>query len=43
MGLDNMRTRASLIGGRLEIRRRTHGGTVVTCSLAGPNNRKPAA
>jgi signal transduction histidine kinase len=44
MGLDNMRTRASLIGGWLEIRRRKHGGTAVTCFLARPNHhRTPAA
>lgn len=36
MGLDNMHTRAALIGGALEIRRRKHGGTAVTCSVASP-------
>lgn len=33
MGLNNMETRARLIGGRLEIRRRKHGGTAVACEL----------
>jgi len=33
MGLNNMRTRARIIGGRLEIRRRRLGGTVVSCEL----------
>ena len=36
MGLDSMRMRASLIGGRLEIRRRKHGGTAVMCELSQP-------
>ena len=41
MGLKNMQTRARLIGGRLEIRRREHGGTAVTCEFQqkpGPNH-----
>jgi signal transduction histidine kinase len=33
MGLKNMQTRARLIGGLLEIRRRKHGGTAVTCQF----------
>ena len=33
MGLKNMQTRARLIGGLLEIRRRKHGGTAVTCAF----------
>jgi signal transduction histidine kinase len=33
MGLKNMQTRARLIGGLLEIRRRKHGGTAVTCEF----------
>jgi PAS domain S-box-containing protein len=33
MGLDNMRTRARLIGGQLDIRRRKGGGTVITCEV----------
>lgn len=33
MGLKNMQTRARLIGGSLEIRRRKHGGTAVTCEF----------
>jgi PAS domain S-box-containing protein len=33
MGLDNMRARAGLIGGKLEIRRRKSGGTAVKCEL----------
>jgi signal transduction histidine kinase len=33
MGLSNLQTRARLIGGRLEIRRRKHGGTAVSCEL----------
>ena len=33
MGLNNMRTRARIIGGRLEITRRRLGGTAVTCEL----------
>ncbi|HZI31163.1 MAG TPA: GAF domain-containing sensor histidine kinase, partial [Candidatus Binatia bacterium] len=36
MGLDNMRTRAALVGGTLEIRRRKHGGTAVTCCASPP-------
>jgi nitrate/nitrite-specific signal transduction histidine kinase len=36
MGLNNMRTRAKLIGGRLEIRRRKHGGTAVLCEAPLP-------
>jgi signal transduction histidine kinase len=41
MGLKNMKTRARLIGGQLEIRRRRHGGTAVTCEFPqkpGPNH-----
>jgi signal transduction histidine kinase len=38
MGLKNMQTRARLIGGALEIRRRKHGGTAVTCEFP----QKPA-
>ena len=38
MGLNNMRTRAKLIGGRLEIRRRPRGGTVVVCELFPPSS-----
>ena len=41
MGLDNMRTRATLVGGTLEIRRRTHGGTAVTCVLSPTTGKKP--
>jgi len=37
MGLKNMAARARLMGGRLEIRRRTHGGTAVTCELLPPS------
>ena len=33
MGLDNMRLRATILGGTLEVRRRTLGGTVVACVL----------
>jgi signal transduction histidine kinase len=33
MGLKNMQTRARLVGGLLEIRRRKHGGTAVTCEF----------
>lgn len=33
MGLKNMQARARLIGGQLEIRRRKHGGTAVTCAF----------
>lgn len=33
MGLKNMQTRARLIGGLLEIRRRKDGGTAVTCGF----------
>ena len=36
MGLNNMQVRAKLIGGRLEIRRRRHGGTTVLCELPVP-------
>lgn len=36
MGLDNMRTRAALMGGTLEIRRRKFGGTAVTCNVVSP-------
>jgi PAS domain S-box-containing protein len=32
-GLDNMHTRARLIGGRLKIQRRNRGGTAVSCEL----------
>ena len=39
MGLDNMRTRASLISGEMEIRRRKNGGTSVMCILP-PHNRR---
>ena len=39
MGLDNMRTRAGLIGGEIEIRRRKDGGTSVTCVLLPQNKR----
>jgi len=38
MGLNNMRTRARIIGGRLEISRRRLGGTTVSCEL--PANEK---
>ena len=38
MGLDNMQTRARIIGGRLDIRRRKLGGTTVSCEL--PANQK---
>lgn len=41
MGLDNMRTRAALIGGTLEIRRRKHGGTAVTCVLSPTHRKQP--
>lgn len=41
MGLGNMQTRARLIGGRLEIRRRKHGGTAVTCEWPQKPGRKP--
>jgi PAS domain S-box-containing protein len=41
MGLKNMLTRAKLIGGRLEIRRRRHGGTAVTCELFQSSKAKP--
>lgn len=41
MGLGNMQTRAKLIGGRLEIRRRRQGGTVVTCELDPQPNMPP--
>lgn len=41
MGLDNMHTRAKLIGGELEIRRRKHGGTAVTCRLSSTSGAKP--
>jgi PAS domain S-box-containing protein len=41
MGLKNMQTRARLIGGRLEIRRRKHGGTAVTCSFSPAKKSKP--
>jgi signal transduction histidine kinase len=34
MGLNNMQIRARLVGSRLEIRRRRHGGTEVLCELA---------
>jgi signal transduction histidine kinase len=34
MGLENMRTRAALVGGFLEIRRRKQGGTAVSCRVA---------
>jgi signal transduction histidine kinase len=43
MGLKNMQTRARLIGGVLEIRRRKHGGTAVTCQFPhkpGPNHER---
>lgn len=41
MGLKNMQTRARLIGGLLEIRRRKHGGTAVTCQfLQRPNHER---
>ena len=43
MGLKNMQTRARLIGGNLEIRRRKHGGTAVTCEYPqkpGPNHER---
>jgi signal transduction histidine kinase len=41
MGLKNMQTRARLIGGLLEIRRRKHGGTAVTCEfLQKPNHER---
>lgn len=40
MGLDNMRTRAVLIGGQLEIRRRKSGGTAVKCEVL-QNNSSP--
>ena len=33
LGLRSMRYRASMLGGALEIRRGTKGGTVVTCSI----------
>jgi signal transduction histidine kinase len=33
-GLNNMRTRAEMLGARLEIRRRKSGGTAITCTLA---------
>jgi nitrate/nitrite-specific signal transduction histidine kinase len=33
MGLDIMRHRAQAIGGALDIRRGTEGGTVLTCSF----------
>ena len=33
-GLDNMQTRARLIGGRLKIHRRNRGGTAVSCELS---------
>jgi PAS domain S-box-containing protein len=38
MGINNMQTRARLMGGRLEIRRRKRGGTAVSCEL--PANQK---
>lgn len=40
MGLSNMRMRASLIGGRLEISRRKSGGTKVGCEF-NPRNHVP--
>jgi PAS domain S-box-containing protein len=39
MGLQNMKTRAGMIGASLEIRAGEAGGTVVTCLLANPNPR----
>lgn len=44
MGLKNMQTRARLIGGLLEIRRRKHGGTAVTCGFPQkpPSNHEPS-
>jgi signal transduction histidine kinase len=43
MGLKNMQTRARLIGGLLEIRRRKHGGTAVSCQFSqkpGPTHER---
>jgi signal transduction histidine kinase len=37
MGLQNMKTRAQMIGATLEIHAGASGGTVVTCSLPIPN------
>jgi signal transduction histidine kinase len=40
MGINNMQTRARLVGGSLVIRRRKHGGTAVSCEL--PANQNPS-
>jgi len=40
MGLHIMRYRASVIDGKLEIRRGPHGGTIVTCVVEDANGRK---
>lgn len=39
LGLDNMRMRASLIGARLDIRRRPEGGTMIKCQLDSSGNK----
>jgi signal transduction histidine kinase len=41
MGLDNMRTRARLVDGKLEIHRQKSGGTAVSCAISQPNGRLP--
>jgi PAS domain S-box-containing protein len=42
MGLNNMRIRAGLIGGHLEIRRRKNGGTTVRCEIVSANSNQRA-
>jgi signal transduction histidine kinase len=41
MGLDNMRTRARLVDGKLEVQRQRSGGTMVTCEISQPTGRQP--
>lgn len=42
MGLNNMRIRAGLVGGHLEIRRRKNGGTTVRCEIVSANQNQRA-